>query len=84
MEPLDETRRDDPDHALVPVLAPEHVRTAAAQSVGPLGDLAQRRPEDRVLDRLTIAVQRLELAREPSCLAPVVGEQQLERHAGMA
>ena len=44
VEALDEPRRDDPDHALVPVLAPEHVAAPAAPRLGPRLDLGDAPP----------------------------------------
>ena len=64
MEPLDEPRRDDPDHALMPVLAPDDVAAAAPLRVRPGLDLAHGVAEDPLLDSLALAVQRIELARE--------------------
>ena len=69
----------------VPVLARDHVRRGAgAVRLRPLLHLADRVPQDALLDRLAVAVQRLELARQPRGLALVVGQQELERGAGMA
>ena len=84
VEPLDEARRDDADHALVPVVAPDDVATAAAPGLGPRLDLRDRRAEDPVLDRLTVAVQRLELAGERLRLLVALREQELERRVGAA
>ena len=52
--------------------------------LGPLLDLRRRLAEDPRLDRLPLAVQLLELVREPPRLVGVVGQQQLERGARMA
>src|SRR5207237_7086275 len=56
---LDKPRRHDADHALVPVLAPEHVAAPALLRLGPFLDLLDRCAADAVFDRLTIAVQFL-------------------------
>ena len=63
VEALDEARGDDPDHALVPVLARDDVAAPAALRLGPRLDLGDRLAQDPVLDRLALAVQLLELAR---------------------
>ena len=52
--------------------------------LGPLLDLGRGLAEDPRLDRLPLAVQILELVREPLRLGGVVGEQELERGARMA
>ena len=82
VEALDEARRNDPDHALVPVLAPDHVAAAALLRLGPRLDLGDRRSQDPVLDRLPVLVQQLELAGEPLRLLGVGRQQQLERGVG--
>ena len=82
VEALDEPGRHDPDHALVPVLAPDHVAAATLLRLGPRLDLGDRRSQDPVLDRLPVLVQKLELAGEPLCLLGVGREQQLERGIG--
>ena len=64
LEALDEPRSDDPDHALVPVLAREDVGAAAALALRKRVDTRNRFTEDPVLDRLSIAIQILELGRE--------------------
>src|SRR5205085_2371795 len=63
--PLDEARGDDPDDALVPVLAGDDVAAAATQRLGPRLDLLDRLAPDPVLDELAVAVQALELRGEP-------------------
>ena len=83
MEALDEPRRDDADHALVPVRVGEDVAVTAPLRLGPLVDLRDRRAEDPVLDGLPLAVHLLEPLREPPRFVRVVGEQQLERLARM-
>ena len=47
---LDEPRRDDADHALVPVLAGDDVAAVAAPRLRPRLDLVDRRAEDPLLD----------------------------------
>ena len=84
VEALDEPGRDDPDHALVPGLVGEHVAAAALFRLRPLVDLRERLAHDPVLDSLPLAVQLLELVREPAGLVLVLGEQQLERGARAA
>src|SRR5207248_1438827 len=84
VEALDETRRDDPDHALVPALARDDVRAPPPVVLGPLLDLLRRLAEDARLDRLSLAIQLLELVRKPAGLLGVVGQQELERRARMA
>ena len=49
-EALDEARRDDPDHALVPVRAGDDVAAMAAARLGPRLDLVDRGAEDPLLD----------------------------------
>jgi hypothetical protein len=74
VEALDEPRRDDPDHSAVPVFACEHVAAAALLRFRPLCNLRKRLPQDPVLDRLAVAVERLELAREPVGFLRIVRE----------
>ena len=62
---LDEARRDDPDHALVPALAGDDVAAPPAARLGPRLDLVDRLAQDPLLDRLPLAVQRLELLGQP-------------------
>src|SRR5207247_705301 len=76
---LDESRRNDPDDALVPFGIREDVRASATPPLRPRLDLLDRRPQDPLLDRLALAVQRLELAGQPVRLLLVLGEQELER-----
>ncbi len=83
VEALDEPGGDDADDAAVPVLARDHVPQAAALRLRPLLNLANRVAQDPLLDRLPIAVERLELARQPACLRLVLREQQVECRAGM-
>ena len=81
---LDEPRGDDADHALVPVLAGEHVAALGAPRLRPGLDLRDGRAQDPVLDGLPVAVELLETLREAAGLVRVVGEQQLERRLGPA
>ena len=82
VEALDEARRDDPDHTLVPVLAPDHVAAPPPLRLGPGLDLGDRRSQDPVLDRLPVLVQELQLAGEALGLLRVGGQQQLEGRVG--
>ena len=84
MEALDETGRDDPDHAFVPGLVGEDVAAAALFRLRPLVDLLERLADDPVLDSLPLAVQLLELVRKLAGLVLVLGQQQLERCARAA
>src|SRR5205823_6188853 len=84
VEALDQPRRDDPDHALVPVLAREDVAASPARRLGPGLHLRDRRAEDPVLDRLPVAIQLLELRGEPVGLVAILRQQELERGAGAA
>ena len=79
VEALDEPRRDDPDHALVPVLAPEHVATAAAARLGHRVDGCGRLAQDPILHCLPVAVQLLQDVRVAPRLVGVVREHELER-----
>ena len=63
---LDQPRGDDPDHALVPVLAGDDVAAAAAAGLRPRLDRGARLAQDALLDRLALAVQLLELERDPA------------------
>ena len=82
VEALDETGRHDPDHALVPVLAPDHVAAATLLGLRPRLDFGDCRSQDPVLDRLPVLVQKLELGGEPLCLLGVCRQQQLECGVG--
>ena len=84
MEALDEPRGDDADDALVPVLAREDVAAAARSRSRQRLDERDRLPQDAVLDRLALAIQLLELGREPLAPVRVVGEDELERDVGAA
>ena len=81
---FDEPRGDDPDHALVPALVGQDVPTAALLRLRPLFDLRERLAQHAVLYPLPLAVQLLQLMREPAGLVLVVGEQQVERRTGTA
>src|SRR5713101_7593927 len=74
---VDEPRRDDADHALVPALARDDVRAAALVRLGPFLDLRCGLAEDASLDGLALAIQLLELVREAARLVGVVGQEQL-------
>ena len=79
---LHEPRRDDADHALMPVLVPQHVAAARASRLGPRLDERVRLAQDSLLDSLPLAVQVLELRGQPVGLDAVLGEQQLECEVG--
>src|SRR5579859_3211318 len=79
VEALDETRRHDADHALVPVLPGDDVRTPAAVGLRPRLHDCDRLAQDAAFDRLALTVQLLELVRERARLLRVVRQQQLER-----
>src|SRR5581483_4756875 len=83
VEALDEAGRDDPDHALVPVLARDDVRAPALVGLRPLLDLDDRLAQDASFDGLTLVVQLLQGVRKEACLLRVVGQQQMERGARM-
>ena len=68
----------------MPAFAGDDVRAAAALRLRPLVDLRRRLAEDARLDGLPLAVQLLEVVREPFRLVGVVGEEQLERGARVA
>src|SRR5919198_490377 len=76
---LDEPRRDDPDHAFVPVLSREHVGVLTPFWLGPRLDLFDRFPQDPLFDRLPVAVELVEAVGEPARLLPILGEEQSER-----
>ena len=77
-ESLDEPRGDDADHALVPALAPDDVGAPAALLGRPRVDDGDRLAEDPLLDRLAVAVQRLELVREQVGLAVVLRQHEVQ------
>jgi hypothetical protein len=83
VEPLDEPRRDDPDHPLVPVGAGEDVRPPPLLFLGPLLHRRDGLAQDPVLDLLPLAVQLLEPRSQPRRLLAVGGQEQLERCARM-
>ena len=68
----------------MPALTGDDVAAAAAARLRPGLDLVDRLAQDPLLDRLALAVQRLELLGERVCLALVLGEQQRERGLGPA
>ena len=83
MEPLDEARGDDPDHALVPVLVPEHVPAPSPLRLGQRVHGRDRVAQDPILDGLALAIQLLERRRRNA--APRrdrVGQHELERDVG--
>src|SRR5215470_16487300 len=82
MEALDETRRDDADHALVPVLAPDDEPATLPPLLGPALDHTRRLAQDPVLDRLPLAVQLFQPAGKLRSFRGVLGEDQLERNVG--
>ena len=82
VEALDEPGGDDPDHALVPALAPDHVAVPLPLRLRPALDDRDGLAENPLLDHLPVAIELLELVREQVGLARVLGEQQLERHVG--
>ena len=79
VEALDEPRRHDPDHALVPALVGQDVAAPALLRLRPFLDLGQRLAQDPVLDALPLAVELLELVSQFPGLVSVLGEQELER-----
>ena len=84
VEALDEPRGDDPDHALVPVLAREHVAARALPRLGPAtrpGRRAARRIRSSTACRSRFSVSSCSASRSAS--PPVVGEDQLERRTRM-
>ena len=82
VEPLDEPRRDDPDHALVPVLVPEDVPTPSPLRLGQRVHGRDRVAQDPLLDRLAIAIQLLEDVGATPCLVRIGRQHELERHVG--
>ena len=82
-EALDEPRGDDPDHALVPALAPDDVCLRRLRcSGGPGLDGRERLAQDPLLDRLAVAVERLDLVREQVGLPIVLGEDEVQADVG--
>ena len=79
-ESLHEPRGDDPDHALVPALAPDDVGAPAALLGRPRVDDRDGLAQDPLLDRLAVAVQRLELVREQVGLAVVLRQHEVQAH----
>ena len=76
---LRQSRGDDPDHALVPALVREDVSLLPPSCLRPRVDDGRGLAEDPFLDRLALAVQLLQLRRDPGGGVLVVGQQQLER-----
>ena len=84
VEPLDEPGRDDADHTLMPVLAPDDVSPAPALRLRPRLDLAHGVAEDLPLDGLALAVERFQLPGEPVGFLGVVRQEQLESRPRVA
>src|SRR5687768_14527157 len=78
VEALDEARRDDADHALVPGLAREHVGAPVAPRFRPLPDSPDGVAEDPLLHGLPLTVELLQPRRQAPRLAGVLGEKQLQ------
>ena len=72
---LGDPRRDDPDHAWMPVRSGEHV----GRQVTLLGDLGLGLEADPRLDVAPLGVVAVQLRRDRLRAVRVVGEQQLER-----
>ena len=68
----------------MPVLAPDDVAAATSSCLGPLFDLCDRRPQDLVLDRLTVAIQILEPVGEAPCLLDLIRHEEFQCGARMA
>ena len=83
---VDEARRDDADHAGVPLLLPEHDRAATVAGRASARDhLLDRLLEDLPLDRLALAVLLLEVRRRSrSALGCVGGGEHLDREPRVA
>ena len=82
MEPLGEARRDDPDHALVPVLVPQDVPTPSPLWLGQRVHGRDGVAQDPILDRLAVAIQLLEDLGATPRLVGIGGQHELERHVG--
>ena len=81
---LHEPRGHDPHHALVPLGRCQHVCPALPPLGAPRLELVERVAQDRVLDHLALAVERLQAGRQRTRPRLVAGQQQLERLARMA
>ena len=75
---LDEPGSDDPDHAFVPVFAPDDIRRAPALRLGPFLDLRDRGANDALFDRLPVAVELFETIGEPARLVGILGQEELQ------
>src|SRR5206468_6612781 len=73
---LDEPRRNDTDHALVPLRVREDVAVTSLLRLRPLVDLCDRRAQDPLLHGLPLAVHLLEPQREAPRLVRIAREQQ--------
>jgi hypothetical protein len=80
---LDQTRRHDPDHALVPVGRRQHVGAALSPDGVASLHLLCGQLEDLFLDRLAAAVQALEFRGQLTGTIIVIGQQQVEGDAGV-
>ena len=80
---LDQPRRHDPDHALVPVGRRQHVGAPLAPGGVASLHLLCGQLEDLLLDRLAAAVQALELRGQLAGAIIVIGQQQVEGNAGV-
>jgi hypothetical protein len=82
MEPLGEARRDDPDHALVPVLVPQDVPAPSPLRLGERVHGRDGVAQDPILDRLALAIQLLEDVGASPRLVEIGRQHELERHVG--
>ena len=81
---LDQPGGHDSDHALVPLLAREHIAPPPLFRLRPGLDLVDRLAEDSLLDRLAVAVELVETMGQPGRLVSIFRQQQLERRLGVA
>src|SRR6186713_873226 len=84
MEPLGQARRDDADHALVPVLVPKDVAAPSLSRLRHGLDHLDRLSENALLDCLAIPVELLERVGMPPSLVRVLGEYEFEGEVGPA
>ena len=70
---FDQSRGDDPDHALVPALAGDDVAAPAAAGLRPGLDRLDRLAGDSLLDCLPVTVELLELHGELTGLLALLG-----------
>ncbi|MER3411370.1 MAG: hypothetical protein C4305_02945, partial [Thermoleophilia bacterium] len=75
---LDQPRRDDADHALVPALVGEDVGAAGPLLGRPGLDPLRRLAKDPLLHLLAIPVQFLQAPSQPGGLGLALGEEKLE------